>query len=47
MSPIVRLNTQSSEYVGNTVLPFKRDRGYFFTVMTSGDGDSGVRWWRW
>lgn len=38
MSPLVRLNTQSQEYTGNTVLPFKRDRGYFFIVMTSGTG---------
>lgn len=38
MSPIVRLNTQSREYTGNTVLPSKRDRGYFFIVMTSGTG---------
>lgn len=38
MSPIVRLNTESREYTGNTVLPFKRDRGYFFIVMTAGTG---------
>lgn len=38
MSPILRLNTQSREYTGNTVLQFKKDRGYFFIVMTVGTG---------
>ena len=38
MSPIVRINTQSREYTGNAVLPFKQDRGYFFIVMTTGEG---------
>lgn len=38
MSPIMRLNTVSKEYTGNTILPADSTRGYFFIVMTDTAG---------
>lgn len=38
MSPITRLNTVSTEYTGNTVLPANSNRGYFFIVMVGTAG---------
>lgn len=38
MSPIERLNTKSTEYTGNTVLPANKHRGYFFIIMVGTAG---------
>lgn len=38
MSPIMRLNTVSKEYTGNTILPADSTRGYFFIIMTDTAG---------